>query len=88
MGPREKNSQGIRNFFVSFELAKRTKYAGRRPMLAWAIIIALATGVLFYVLDPSVIIVNVAELAGVIALFTLVCAAEAFSEPKGESRSK
>ncbi|WP_165820046.1 hypothetical protein [Microvirga sp. KLBC 81] len=51
-------------------------------MLAWATIIALAMGALFYVLDPSAIIVNVAELAGVIALFTLVCAAEAFSAPK------
>lgn len=52
-------------------------------MFAWATIIALAMGVLFYALDPSAIIMNVAELAGVIALFALVCAAEAFSEPKG-----
>jgi hypothetical protein len=52
-------------------------------MFVWAIIIALVTGVLFYVSDPLAIIVNVAELAGVIALFTLVCAAEAFSAPKG-----
>ena len=52
-------------------------------MLAWATIIALAMGAIFYVADPSTAMTNVAELAGVIALFTLVCAAEAFSEPKG-----
>lgn len=51
-------------------------------MLAWATIIALVTGAVFYVADPSAVITNLAELAGVIALFTLVCAAEAFSEPK------
>jgi len=51
-------------------------------MLAWATVIALVTGALFYVADPSAFAVNVAELAGVIALFALVCAAEAFSEPK------
>jgi hypothetical protein len=51
-------------------------------MFAWATIIALAIGAVFYVIDPSAIITNLAELAGVIALFTVVCAAEAFSEPK------
>lgn len=51
-------------------------------MLAWATIIALASGVLFYVGDLSAIVMNIAELAGVVALFALVCAAEAFSEPR------
>jgi hypothetical protein len=51
-------------------------------MFAWATIITLAMGVLFYFADLSTILTNVAELAGVIILFALVCAAEAFSEPK------
>jgi hypothetical protein len=51
-------------------------------MLAWATIIALVMGALFYVADPSSFAMNLAELAGVIALFALVCAAEAFSEPR------
>ncbi len=52
-------------------------------MLTWASIVALATGALFYASDNPSLIVNAAELAGVVAMFTLVCAAEAFSEPKG-----
>jgi hypothetical protein len=51
-------------------------------MLAWATIFALAMSAIFYVADPSTVITSLAELAGVIALFTLVCAAEAFSYPK------
>jgi hypothetical protein len=51
-------------------------------MVIWATIVALAMGALIYVNDASSMIVDVAELVGVIALFTLVCAAEAFSEPK------
>jgi len=51
-------------------------------MLAWAIVIALAMSAIFYVVDPSGLITNLAELAGVTALFMLVCAAEAFSQPK------
>jgi len=51
-------------------------------MITWATIVALATGVLVYVSDTSSILIDLAELGGVIALFTLVCAAEAFSEPK------
>ncbi len=51
-------------------------------MIFWAGITALAAGAAAYVSDPSSLVVNVAELTGVIALFTLVCAAEAFSEPK------
>jgi hypothetical protein len=51
-------------------------------MLAWATIVALVTGALSYVADPATVVTSVAELAGVIALFALVCAAEAFSVPK------
>lgn len=51
-------------------------------MLAWATVTALVTSALFYVADPIVVMTNVAELAGVLALFMIVCAAEAFSEPK------
>lgn len=52
-------------------------------MLTWATIVVLTTGALFYVSDDPSLILNVAELAGVVGMFTLVCAAEAFSEPKG-----
>lgn len=51
-------------------------------MIAWATIVALATGAFGYVGDSSSILIDLAELGGVIALFALVCAAEAFSEPK------
>ncbi|MEZ0171747.1 hypothetical protein [Microvirga sp. TS319] len=50
-------------------------------MLAWATIIALTTSALSSILDPAIVL-NVAELLGVTALFALVCAAEAFSEPR------
>ena len=52
-------------------------------MIAWATIVALIMGALFYVVDPSAFARSIAELVGVIALFALVCAAEVFSEPKG-----
>jgi hypothetical protein len=51
-------------------------------MITWATIVALAMGAFVYAADPSSILVELAELAGVIALFTLVCAADAYSEPK------
>lgn len=51
-------------------------------MIAWATIVALILGVLFYLNDTSSMLMAVAELASVIVLFTLVCAAEAFSQPK------
>jgi len=51
-------------------------------MITWATIVALATGALAYASEPSSILIQLAELAGVVALFALVCAAEAFSEPK------
>jgi hypothetical protein len=52
-------------------------------MFAWATIIALVLGVIFYVADPFTVMMNVAELAGVVALFMLVCAAEAYSSSRG-----
>jgi hypothetical protein len=58
------------------------RYVGRKPMMFWAAIIALATGAFAYMGDPSSTLVSLAEVAGVIALFTLICAAEAFSVPK------
>jgi hypothetical protein len=51
-------------------------------MMFWAAVIALATGAFASVGDLSSILVNLAEVAGVIALFALVCAAEAYSTPK------
>ena len=51
-------------------------------MITWATIVALAMGAFVYVADTSSIFVELPELAGVIALFTLVCAADAFGEPK------
>lgn len=49
-------------------------------MITWAAIVAFVLGVLTYVLsDPSTLLLNLAELVGVIALFALVCAAEAFN---------
>jgi len=49
-------------------------------MITWATVVALATGAIAYVSsDPSSILVSLAEIGGVIALFTLVCAAEAYN---------
>jgi hypothetical protein len=49
-------------------------------MMIWAVFAALLVGALTYVLsDPSMVLVNLAELGGVIAMFALVCAAEAFN---------
>ena len=55
-------------------------------MIFWAAVVALVVGAFVYVGDlssalPSAL-VSLAEIGGVVALFTLVCAAEAFSEPK------
>jgi hypothetical protein len=38
--------------------------------------------------DLSSALVSFAEIVGVVALFTLICAAEAFSVPKGASFDK
>jgi hypothetical protein len=51
-------------------------------MITWAAIMTLAMSALVYASDASSMLIELAELGGVIALFTLVCAAEAFSEPK------
>jgi len=51
-------------------------------MLAWATIVALVTGALFLVADPVAVAMNLAELAGVVVLFMLICAAEAYSVPR------
>ncbi|WP_457094505.1 hypothetical protein [Microvirga sp. P5_D2] len=52
-------------------------------MITWATVIALAAGALFYVSDNPSVVTSIAELAGVVAMFMLVCAAEVYSEPKG-----
>jgi hypothetical protein len=54
-------------------------------MITWATIVALAMGALVYVSDSSSILLDLAELGAVIALFMLVCAAEAFSVPQGRA---
>lgn len=49
-------------------------------MITWASIIALITGVIaYFASDLSSILTGAAELAAVIALFALVCAAEALN---------
>jgi hypothetical protein len=57
-------------------------------MAFWAVIIALAIGAFVYVGDLSSALVSLAEIGGVIALFTLVCAAEVFSIPKNPTFEK
>lgn len=56
---------------------------GVKPMTFWATIVALVAGAFLYADAPSSILIDLAELGGVIALFALVCAAEIFSIPKG-----
>ncbi len=53
-------------------------------MITWATIVTLVMGALAYATDPSFMLQGLAELGSVIALFTLVCAAEAFSEPRSQ----
>ncbi len=57
-------------------------------MMFWAVIVTLASGAIAYVGDLSSTLVSFAEIVGVIALFTLICAAEAFSIPKAPSFDK
>jgi hypothetical protein len=52
-------------------------------MLTWAAVVALAMSAFASLSDWSSVLVNVAELGGVVALFALVCAAEVFSTPRG-----
>ncbi|NBJ11492.1 hypothetical protein [Microvirga arsenatis] len=54
-------------------------------MMFWAVIVALVTGAFVYVGDLSSALVSVAEIGGVICLFTLICAAEVFSIPKNQA---
>jgi hypothetical protein len=53
-------------------------------MLTWATILTLATGAFAYASDNSSILIDLAELGGVVILFTLVCAAESFSFSKNQ----
>ena len=49
-------------------------------MLSWAAIVAFVLGLVTYLAgDLTVVLSGAAELAAVIALFALVCAAEAFN---------
>ncbi|MBM6592395.1 hypothetical protein [Microvirga pudoricolor] len=49
-------------------------------MIVWAAVVALVLGGLTYFLsEPSMLLLNLAELVGVLCLFALVCAAEAFN---------
>ena len=57
-------------------------------MMFWAVVVALVSGAFAYVGDLSSTLVSFAEIVGVIAMFTLVCAAEAFSIPKNASFDK
>lgn len=57
-------------------------------MMFWAVVVVLVSGAFAYAGDLSSTLVSFAEIVGVIALFTLVCAAEAFSIPKKASFDK
>ncbi|WP_262271030.1 hypothetical protein [Microvirga yunnanensis] len=61
-------------------------------MIFWAAVVALVVGAFVYVGDLasalSSALVSLAEIGGVVALFTLVCAAEVFSIPKGSPLDK
>ncbi len=49
-------------------------------MIVWASVVALILGGLTYFLsEPAMLLLNLAELVGVLGLFALVCAAEAFN---------
>jgi hypothetical protein len=54
-------------------------------MIFWAAVFALVMGAFAYLGEPSSALVSLAEIGGVIALFMLICAAEAFSVPKNPS---
>ncbi len=54
-------------------------------MMFWAVVVALVSGAFAYAGDLSSTLVSFAEIVGVVALFTLICAAEAFSIPKNSS---
>jgi hypothetical protein len=54
-------------------------------MMFWAVVVALVSGAFAYAGDLSSTLVSFAEIVGVVALFTLICAAESFSIPKNSS---
>ncbi|MBJ6126211.1 hypothetical protein [Microvirga splendida] len=54
-------------------------------MFIWAAIVALVTGAFAFVGDLSSALVSFVEILGVVALFTVICAAEAFSIPKAST---
>jgi hypothetical protein len=57
-------------------------------MMFWAVVVTLVSGAFAYAGDLSSTLVSFAEIVGVVALFTLICAAEAFSIPKASSFDK
>ena len=57
-------------------------------MIFWAAVVALVTGAFAYLGDPSSALVSLAEICGVIAMFTLICAAEVLSIPKNQTFDK
>jgi hypothetical protein len=57
-------------------------------MMFWAVVVALVSGAFAYAGDLSSTLLSFAEIIGVVALFTLICAAEAFSIPKNASFDK
>jgi hypothetical protein len=57
-------------------------------MMFWAVVVALVSGAFAYAGDLSSTLVSFAEIIGVVVLFTLICAAEAFSIPKNASFDK
>ncbi|MGF9763984.1 hypothetical protein AAII07_53615 [Microvirga sp. 0TCS3.31] len=57
-------------------------------MMFWAVVVALVSGAFAYAGDLSSTLVSFAEIVGVIALFTVICAAEAFSIPKNAAFDK
>ena len=54
-------------------------------MMFWAVVVTLISGAFAYAGDLSSTLVSFAEIVGVVAMFTLICAAEAFSIPKASS---
>jgi len=57
-------------------------------MTVWAAVVALVLGAFAFAGDLSSTLVSLAEIGGVVALFTLICAAEVFSIPKGQTFDK
>jgi len=54
-------------------------------MTYWAVFVAFVMGAAAYAGDVSSTLVSMAEILGVVALFTLICAAEVFSIPKSKA---